>query len=130
MRNRGKNRTGSQWPPWPRIPLPGLFWRKCTNISALLPRFSWLLREKTDFFVYFSNSWTILTAYPPLGIPTAIRAICFIYCPTLNGSFPLVSFLTSPNHFLMRTNRNLCRFYLILFSTTALPIAALMSPNR
>ena len=37
------------------------------------------------------------------------------YCPALNGSFPLVFFLTSPNHFLIRTNRNLCRFYLILF---------------
>ena len=45
----------------------------------------------------------------------AIRATCFIYCPALNGCFPLVTFLASPNHFLMRTNRNLCRFYLILF---------------
>ena len=41
----------------------------------------------------------------------AIRATCFIYCPALNGCFPLVTFLASPNHFLMRTNRNLCRFY-------------------
>ena len=48
-------------------------------------------------------------------VPTAIRATCFIYCPALNSSFPLVSFLSSPNHFLMRTNRNFCRFYLILF---------------
>ena len=38
-----------------------------------------------------------------------IWATCFIYCPALNSSFPLVSFFTSPNHFLMRTNRNFCR---------------------
>ena len=48
-------------------------------------------------------------------VPTAIRAACPIYRSALNGSFPLVSFLSSPNHFLMRTNRNFCRFYLILF---------------
>ena len=48
-----------------------------------------------------------------------------------NGVGPaLVTFLASPNHFLMRTNRNLCRSYLILFQTTAFPVAALMSPNR
>ena len=33
----------------------------------------------------------------------------------INGSFPFVSLFTSPYHFLMRTNRNFCRFYLILF---------------
>lgn len=54
----------------------------------------------------------ILSTY--MGHKT-VRSTSFIYCPALNGSFPLVSFLTSPNHFLMRTNRNLCRFYLILF---------------
>ena len=48
-------------------------------------------------------------------IMRAIRATRFIYCPALNDSFPLVTFFTSPYHFLMRTNRNLCRFYLILF---------------
>ena len=54
----------------------------------------------------------ILSTY--MGHKT-VRSTSFIYCPALNGSFPLMSFFTSPYHFLMRTNRNFCRFYLILF---------------
>ena len=54
----------------------------------------------------------ILSTY--MGHKT-VRSTSFIHCPALNGSFPLMSFFASPYHFLMRTNRNFCRFYLILF---------------